>query len=94
MIGDSPSDMEFSRVVGVRTTWIGYEANRKLRRERATELADASFASLPEVVEGLLGHSVEGAKASLGRFRRSAEVDRPCEVAGPPRGRSLLPEDT
>jgi D-glycero-D-manno-heptose 1,7-bisphosphate phosphatase len=56
MIGDSASDIEFGRAVGMRTIWIeGCEANRKLGREKAAGQADASFASLPEAVEGLLG---------------------------------------
>ena len=60
MIGDSSSDVEFGRAVGMKTIWIeGSGANRRPGWEKAAGLADASFASLPEAVEGLLGHSDE-----------------------------------
>jgi D-glycero-D-manno-heptose 1,7-bisphosphate phosphatase len=56
MIGDSSSDIEFGRTVGMRTIWIeGSKANRRPGWEEAAGSADASFASLPEAVEGLLG---------------------------------------
>jgi HAD superfamily hydrolase (TIGR01662 family) len=56
MIGDSPSDMEFGRAVGMRTIWIeGYETKRKLRRGKAGGLADASLAPLSEAVEACWG---------------------------------------
>ena len=55
MVGDSTSDVEFGRAVGMRTIWIsGPEENRKPGWETATKLADMSFASLPEAVEELL----------------------------------------
>jgi D-glycero-D-manno-heptose 1,7-bisphosphate phosphatase len=56
MIGDSSSDIEFGRAVGMKTIWIkGSEANRKSGWDEAAGLADASFASLSEAVESLLG---------------------------------------
>jgi D-glycero-D-manno-heptose 1,7-bisphosphate phosphatase len=50
MIGDSPSDVEFGRRVGMRTILVG-------ARDRAGEDAvgaDLRFASLPEAVDALL----------------------------------------
>jgi D-glycero-D-manno-heptose 1,7-bisphosphate phosphatase len=55
MVGDSISDIQFGKAVGMRTIWIaGPEENRKPGWETATNLADMSFASLPEAVEELL----------------------------------------
>lgn len=55
MIGDSLSDMEFGRGLGMRTIFIeGPPDRRRAGAERARELADAHFASLGEAVEYLL----------------------------------------
>jgi len=55
MVGDSLSDIEFGRNLGMRTVWIaGLRENRKPGWETAADLADMSFASLPEAVEELL----------------------------------------
>jgi D-glycero-D-manno-heptose 1,7-bisphosphate phosphatase len=55
MIGDSLSDIEFGRRLGMFTVCIeGDPQRRKLGGEAARELADLSFSSLAEAVEGLL----------------------------------------
>jgi len=54
MIGDSLSDIEFGRRLGMLTVWIeGNAERRKPGGEKAAELADLRFASLPEAVEDL-----------------------------------------
>ena len=56
MIGDSLSDIEFGRNVGMRTIFIeGDRERRKPGGEKAAALADERFASLPEAVDALLG---------------------------------------
>jgi D-glycero-D-manno-heptose 1,7-bisphosphate phosphatase len=55
MIGDSPSDVEFGRRLGMRTIFI--EGNEELRKpggDDAAKLADLRFASLAEAVEALM----------------------------------------
>lgn len=55
MIGDSLSDIEFGRGLGMRTIFIeGPPERRRAGAERARELADACFASLGEAVDDLL----------------------------------------
>jgi len=55
MIGDSLSDIEFGRAVGMKTVWIaGPKENRKPGWEDAANLADMCFASLPEAIRQLL----------------------------------------
>jgi D-glycero-D-manno-heptose 1,7-bisphosphate phosphatase len=55
MIGDSLSDVEFGRRVGMRTIWIqGSSDYRKPRWEEAAKLADQCSSSLPESVDLLL----------------------------------------
>ena len=59
MIGDSLSDIEFGRGIGMRTYLIrGDLKNRKPGWERAASLADRSFDDLSEAVQFLL-HSSE-----------------------------------
>ncbi len=58
MIGDSLSDVEFGKRVGMRTVFIqGDPTLRKAGTEKAASLADATFASLPETVDALLLNS-------------------------------------
>jgi D-glycero-D-manno-heptose 1,7-bisphosphate phosphatase len=55
MIGDSLSDIEFGRRLGMLTVFIeGDRERRKPGAESASELADLRFNSLPEAVDGLL----------------------------------------
>jgi len=55
MIGDSLSDIEFGRRLGMGTVFIEGDAERqKAGAEKAAELADAHFASLGKAVEALL----------------------------------------
>ena len=55
MIGDSLSDIEFGRRLGMRTIFIkGDPARRRPDAERADELADERFNSLAEAVDFLL----------------------------------------
>ena len=55
MIGDSLSDIEFGRRLGMLTVFIGGDAeDRKPGGERAAALADLRSSSLPEAVDGLL----------------------------------------
>lgn len=55
MIGDSLSDIEFGRNVGMRTIYIEGDAeHRKPGWEKAAALADESFATLPDAVSALL----------------------------------------
>lgn len=55
MIGDSKSDVEFGRNVGMKTVWIdGDPARRKPGTEKAAELADSRASSLAEAVDALL----------------------------------------
>jgi len=56
MIGDSFSDIEFGRRLGMRTIFIeGNPQQRKSGAEEAARLADLRFHSLPEAVDALLG---------------------------------------
>lgn len=56
MIGDSLSDVEFGRRLGMRTVFIeGPAENQKAGAERARELADQRFGSLADAVNFLLG---------------------------------------
>jgi D-glycero-D-manno-heptose 1,7-bisphosphate phosphatase len=55
MIGDSFSDIEFGRRLGMRTIFIGGNPQqRKSGAEEAARLADLRFNSLPEAVNALL----------------------------------------
>ena len=55
MIGDSLSDIEFGRRLGMTTIFIeGDGRTRKPGAEEAAKLADLRFASLPAAVEALL----------------------------------------
>jgi D-glycero-D-manno-heptose 1,7-bisphosphate phosphatase len=56
MIGDSRSDIEFGRRLGMRTIFLDGDIERQQPgAEEAAALADARFASLREAVEMLLG---------------------------------------
>lgn len=58
MIGDSLSDIEFGRRLGMRTIFLKGDASRqKPGAQAASELADISFSSLPQAVDALLEHS-------------------------------------
>ncbi len=55
MIGDSLSDVEFGRRLGMRTVFLeGDTERRKPGGEQASESADLRFQSLPEAVDALL----------------------------------------
>ena len=55
MVGDSLSDIEFGRRLGMRTVFVeGDPEHRKGGAEQAAELADGRFGSLQEAVECLL----------------------------------------
>lgn len=55
MVGDSLSDIEFGRRLGICTIWIeGSAATRKSGWQDAGKLADMRFRSLPEAVDALL----------------------------------------
>jgi D-glycero-D-manno-heptose 1,7-bisphosphate phosphatase len=58
MIGDSLSDIEFGRRLGMTTIFIeGDPERRKSGAEDAANLAEMRFASLPQAVEALLAAS-------------------------------------
>ncbi len=55
MIGDSLSDIEFGRRLGMATVFIeGDRERRKPGAEAAAELADERFPALPDAVEAIL----------------------------------------
>lgn len=55
MIGDSPTDIEFGRRLGMKTVFIEGDAQHQAPGgEEAGKLADLRFASLPEAVNALL----------------------------------------
>ena len=55
MIGDSLSDIEFGKRLGMRTVFIeGDSGQQKAGAEKAARLADVRTASLGEAVDGLL----------------------------------------
>ncbi len=55
VIGDSWSDIEFGRRLGMRTIFVDSDSeHRKPGFEKARGLADRSFPSLPEAVDALL----------------------------------------
>jgi D-glycero-D-manno-heptose 1,7-bisphosphate phosphatase len=55
IIGDSLSDIEFGRNLGMKTIFIsGHQEHRKPGAEKALELADQTFSSLPDSVANLL----------------------------------------
>jgi D-glycero-D-manno-heptose 1,7-bisphosphate phosphatase len=57
MIGDSISDIEFGHRLGMHTIYIeGDPTHRKSGAEAARDLANQSFASLPEAVDALLAN--------------------------------------
>jgi D-glycero-D-manno-heptose 1,7-bisphosphate phosphatase len=64
MIGDSWSDIEFGRRLGMRTVFLEGDADiQKPGAETARESADLRFASLLEAVDGLLTNlSADGAE--------------------------------
>jgi D-glycero-D-manno-heptose 1,7-bisphosphate phosphatase len=53
MIGDSPTDVEFGRRLGMKTIFIDAQ-DRTPGAEVAAKLADLRFGSLPEAVDALL----------------------------------------
>src|SRR5580704_12549684 len=53
MIGDSPSDVEFGRRVGMKTILIDAQ-NSVAGGEEIARLADLRFGSMPEAVDALL----------------------------------------
>jgi D-glycero-D-manno-heptose 1,7-bisphosphate phosphatase len=53
MIGDSPTDVEFGRRLGMRTILVDAQ-HRAAGAEEAATLADLRFGSLPEAVDALL----------------------------------------
>jgi D-glycero-D-manno-heptose 1,7-bisphosphate phosphatase len=56
MVGDSLSDVEFGRRLGMLTAFVeGDRARGKPGADQAGELADLRFRSLPEAVDALLG---------------------------------------
>ena len=69
MIGDSLSDIEFGRNLGMTTIFIegdtGARENRKHGAQRAAELADLRFDSLFDAVDGLLGPAEESVPAPI-----------------------------
>jgi D-glycero-D-manno-heptose 1,7-bisphosphate phosphatase len=55
MIGDTPTDIEFGRRLGMATIFIdGDPARKKPSAEKVGEVANLHFASLPEAVDALL----------------------------------------
>jgi D-glycero-D-manno-heptose 1,7-bisphosphate phosphatase len=63
MIGDSLSDIEFGRRLGMMTVFIeGEPARRKPGAARAAELADSRADSLAHAVEALLSYDAPTAK--------------------------------
>ena len=55
MIGDSLSDIEFGRRLGMRTVFVqGNRERQKPGAETAADLADLSCVSLEEAVDALL----------------------------------------
>lgn len=64
MIGDSLSDIEFGRGLGMYTVLVlGKEVHRKPGTEAAARLADLSCGSLGEAVDALLGMRGQGAES-------------------------------
>jgi len=62
IIGDSWSDIEFGRRLGMQTIFIeGDREHRKPGAEAARDSADLYFESLPEAVDALLASRVEAA---------------------------------
>jgi len=60
MVGDSLSDVEFGKRLGMRTVLIeGGAEQRKAGAEEAAELADDRFGSLPDAVESLLKRGLD-----------------------------------
>jgi D-glycero-D-manno-heptose 1,7-bisphosphate phosphatase len=56
MIGDSLSDIEFGRRLGMQTIFLEEDpSRRRAGAEKAAALADRSFHSLSEAVDGLIG---------------------------------------
>jgi D-glycero-D-manno-heptose 1,7-bisphosphate phosphatase len=69
MIGDSWSDIEFGRRLGMLTVFIGGDPEqRKAGAQAAAEMANLPFASLPDAVDRLLviRESVQGEPAETG----------------------------
>ena len=69
MIGDSLSDIEFGRNLGMATIFIEGDTkdreNRKPGAQRAAELADLRFGTLIDAVDGLLGGAESPASAPI-----------------------------
>jgi D-glycero-D-manno-heptose 1,7-bisphosphate phosphatase len=63
MIGDSVSDIEFGKQLGMLTVFIeGDPSRQKLGADKAAKMADLQFPSLAEAVDALLArHPVQGA---------------------------------
>ena len=58
IIGDSLSDIEFGRNLGLQTVFIeGHREHRKPGASKAAELANISFSALPDAVDYLLASS-------------------------------------
>ncbi|HEY3627512.1 MAG TPA: HAD family hydrolase [Terracidiphilus sp.] len=67
MIGDSLSDMEFGRRLGMMCIFIeGDPTRRKSGAEKAQRMAGFSCASLPEAVDHLLDEDASGSGAARG----------------------------
>lgn len=55
MIGDSLSDIEFGRRLGMKTIWIaGNPLHRKPEWQTAEALSNGAYASLPDAIDALL----------------------------------------
>lgn len=71
MVGDSLSDVEFGRNLGMATIFIQGETkareNRKPGAQKAAEMADLRFDTLLDAVDGLLGTAEESASAPIQR---------------------------
>jgi D-glycero-D-manno-heptose 1,7-bisphosphate phosphatase len=69
MIGDSLSDIEFGRNLGMTTIFIeghaGSRENQKSGGQRAAEIADLRFDTLVDAVDGLLGTEENSSSAPV-----------------------------
>ena len=69
MIGDSLSDIEFGRNLGMATVFIEGDArtreNRKPGAQKAAEMADLRFDTLIDAVDGLLGTAEKSAPVAI-----------------------------
>jgi D-glycero-D-manno-heptose 1,7-bisphosphate phosphatase len=70
MVGDSLSDIEFGRRLGMLPIFLdGDPARQKSGAQTAAGLADQCFANLPEAVEYLLRHLAAGRSGSIPQAR-------------------------